>query len=233
MVTVWRLTRLLLVNRLRQEGAARWVERVVVLNLLNIFVLAAVFATAGGRRLAPDILVTQYSYFIPLAALTAGVGAWETELFAGLADEYLLRPGRGLAARLLLGLVESAAPVVLFLTLLLTSAVTRADRLSHLMTAVLMLIVFLLLGTALGYCFGFRHEKAVNNFLTSVAWVLGLGPGPFFQAGDSAILKIFPGGHSLHGQFGPEWGKLAFLLLVGLGLIAWGTAPRRHRSFTR
>lgn len=224
---------LLLRGRVRQEGPGHYTARVVVLSLLNVVLFAAVFATAGGGRLDADTLVTQYGYFLALAGLTAGVGAWETEVFAGVADQYLLHPWRALAARLLVGLVESSATAVLFAVLLLCSPAVGVDRPRHLVTAALLLPVFLLLGVALGYCFGFRHEKAVNNFLTSVAWVLGLGPGPFLGSGADGAARFFPGGHALRGDFTGEWTELALVALAALALTAWGNAPRRHRSFAR
>ncbi len=232
-MTVAALTRLLLVGRVRQEGPVHYGARVVLLALLNVLLLASVFATAGGRSVGAATLVDQYVYFIPLTALTAGVGAWDTEVFAGLADHYLLHPLRALTARLLVGLVESAAPTALFTVLLLTSERTREARAQHLLTAALMLVSFLMLGIALGYCFGFRHEKAVNNFVTSMAWVLGLGPGPFLGSEVSRAGQLFPGGHVLRGDFPGEWTKLLLVVATALGLILWGNLPRRHRSFAR
>ncbi|MFG2983264.1 hypothetical protein ACGFYQ_18790 [Streptomyces sp. NPDC048258] len=227
----WTLTRLILLNRARQEGGWQFAARLVPLSLGNILLLFAIFTGASGRGPDLDALALQYGYFIPLTALSAAVGTWEVELFAGVADEYILRPARVMAARVLVGLAESLAPFALFLTVLLVVPVP--DRRRHLITATLMLSVFLLLGTALGYCFGFRHEKAVNNFLASVTWVLGFGPGPFFGNEATGALLLFPGGFSLRGDFLLEWLKLGVVLVAAAALLRWGSRPRRHRSFAR
>ncbi|MFI9645043.1 hypothetical protein ACIHAA_01910 [Streptomyces sp. NPDC052040] len=227
------LARLLLVSRIRQEGASQFLLRVAPLSLLNILLLFAIFTTADGHALDLTTLTLQYGYFIPLTALSAAVGTWEVELMAGVAEEFLLRPSRGLRARLLTSPVEALPPFALFTVLLLLAPLPLAQRLAHLATATGMLVVFLLLGTALGYCFGFRHEKSVNNFLASLTWVLGFGPGPFFGARADGPARLFPGGYSMDGDFGAEWIKLAAFTLLAVGLLYWGSRPRRQRAFTR
>lgn len=225
--------RLLLLAQVRQEGTSQFLVRVVPLSLLNVLLLFAVFTTADGRGFDLTGFTLQYGYFIPMTALSAAVGTWEVELLAGVAEEFLLRPSRGLWVRLLMSPVEALPPFALFAALIICAPLPGAQRLAHLATAAGMLVVFLLLGTVLGYCFGFRHEKAVNNFLASVTWVLALGPGPFFGARTGGVARIFPGGFSMEGDFAPEWAKLAALTLLAGGLLWWGSRPRRQRAFTR
>lgn len=227
------MVRLLLLARVRQEGTSQFLVRVVPLSLLNVLLLFAVLATADGRGFDLIGFTLQYGYFVPMTALSAAVGTWEVELVAGVAEEFLLRPSRGLWARLLTSPVEALPPFALFAVLILLAPLPCAQRLAHLAMATGMLVVFLLLGTVLGYCFGFRHEKAVNNFLASVTWVLGFGPGPFFGARTSGVARLFPGGFSIEGDFALEWLKLAAVTLLAGGLLWWGSKPRRQRVFTR
>ncbi|MGC4792167.1 hypothetical protein ACLQ22_30635 [Micromonospora sp. DT178] len=227
----WNMATLVLRNRIRQEGLTQYLLRVGPLNLLNVLLLAAVFTTAKGRSLDVDLLADQYVYFIPLLALSAAVGTWEVELFAGLGESYLLRPSWLWPTRLVSATVECVVPLVFFVVLISLSS--AADRWQHVLTALLMLVVFILVGSALGFCIGFRHEKAVNNFLNVIIWVLGFGPGPFFGNDTSGFRLLFPGGFSLRGEFGAEWVRLACLAVLGMALAYWGRLPRRQPFFAR
>ncbi|MFF5176352.1 hypothetical protein ACFY3U_27545 [Micromonospora sp. NPDC000089] len=223
-VLVWR-------NRVRQEGLAQYLLRIGPLSMLNVFLLAAVFTTANRRSLDVDLLTDQYVYFIPLLALSAAVGTWEVELFAGLGEWYLVRPAWVWPTRLLSGAAECLVPVIFFVVLIVVSS--DPHRWQDLVTALLMLVVFLLLGSALGFCLGFRHEKAVNNFLNVIIWVLGFGPGPFFGNDTSGLRVLFPGGFSLREEFAMEWIRLACLAFLAIALVYWGRVPRRQPFFAR
>ncbi|WP_328341079.1 hypothetical protein [Micromonospora sp. NBC_00421] len=227
----WRLATLVLRNRIRQEGLTPYLLRIGPLSMLNVLLLAAMFTTANGRSLDLGLLADQYVYFVPLLALSAAVGTWEVELFAGLGEHYLLRPSWVWPTRLVSATVECIVPLVFFVLLIMLTPGGR--RWQHVVTALLMLPVFILVGSALGFCLGFRHEKAVNNFLNVIVWVLGFGPGPFFGNDTSGLRVLFPGGFSLRGEFGAEWLRLACLALLGIALARWGRLPRRQPFFAR
>lgn len=203
----------------------------VPLGLLNVALLFALFTTAGGQPFSLSLLAAQYGYFIPLLAMSAAVGSWEIELFGGIGEEYLLRNRWILPSRLLSSLAECLVPCGLFIVLVATSDLPQ--KAWQVGTAVLMLVVFSLFGSALGFYFGFRHEKAVNNFLVSVTWVLGFGPGPFFGADAAGYRALFPGGFSVTGRFGLEAIKLGIVAgLAGL-LLYLARRPRRFRFFAK
>jgi hypothetical protein len=204
---------------------------VAPLGLLNVALLFALFTTAGGQPFSLTLLATQYGYFIPLLAMSAAVGSWETELFAGIGEEYLLRSRWILPSRLLSSLVECLVPCALFILLVATSSLPHKAR--QLGTAGLMLLVFYLFGSALGFYFGFRHEKAVNNFLVSVTWVLGFGPGPFFGTDATGYRALFPGGFSVTGRFGLEAVKLGVVAGLAGVLLYLARRPRRFRYFAK
>lgn len=227
----WKLAALVLRNRVRQEGTAQYLLRIGPLSVLNVLLLAAVFTTAKGNSLDADLLAQQYVYFIPLLALSAAVGTWEVELFAGLGESYLLRPSWVWQTRFVSSLVECLIPFAFFVILIAASS--QVDRWQNLVTALLMLTAFILLGSALGFCLGFRHEKAVNNFLNVIVWILGFGPGPFFGNDTSGLRALFPGAFALRGDFAVEWIRLGCFAVLAIGLVYWGRLPRRQRFFAR
>ncbi|MBA0053683.1 hypothetical protein E0L36_23300 [Streptomyces sp. AJS327] len=222
---------LVLRNRVRHEGRGQFLGRIAVLSLLNVLLLGALFTTASGASFELGMLAEQYGYFVPLLTLMAAVGTWEIELWAGVGESYLRNPTWVWPTRLLLTLVEVAVPFVFFVVTLL--AVGGPDVLAHLVTATGMLLAFSLLGAALGFCVGFRHEKSVNNFLSLAPWLLGFGPGPFFGNDASGLGLLFPGGFSARGDFVLEWLRLAAVAVLAYALYRWGSRARRHRFFTR
>jgi len=134
-------------------------------------------------------------------------------------------------SRALVVAVEGATPLALFLLLLWGTA--GSDAPAHAALALAMFVAFALLGSAIGFATGFRHEKAVNNFLVSVTWVLGLGPGPFFGARVDGWRAIFPGAHALRGEFALEAAKLAGIAAAAFAILALACRPRRTRFFSR
>ncbi|WP_336047949.1 hypothetical protein [Streptomyces sp. CA2R101] len=230
-VKIWTMAELVLRNRIRREGTGQFLSRITLLALLNILLLSALFTTTSGHSFNFALLSQQYGYFLPLLALQAAVGAWEVELFAGVGEAYLQRPKWVWPTRLLTTAVECAIPYALFIVLIV--AVGGPDMSRHLVTATTMLIAFSLLGAALGFCIGFRHEKAVNNFLNLIPWLLGFGPGPFFGNEASGLTLLFPAGFSSRGEFALEWVKLAMLVALAFALLHWGSRARRHRFFAR
>ncbi|MEU3015909.1 hypothetical protein ABZ635_00745 [Nocardiopsis sp. NPDC007018] len=227
----WTLARLVLSNRVRREGRAAFLSRVTLLALLNVLLLSALFSTASGNTLDLTLLAGQYCYFIPLLVLSSAVGSWEVELVSGVGERYLQHPFWVLPSRLLVIVTECAAPFALFTALLLATG--GEDTGAHLAVAAGMFAAFAVLGAGLGFCVGFRHEKAVNNFVHLAPWLLGFGPGPFFGNEASGPAVLFPGGFSVQGDFALEWVKLAVFALVGVGLLWWGGRTRRHRFFAR
>ncbi|MFJ6943280.1 hypothetical protein ACISU4_01230 [Streptomyces wuyuanensis] len=225
------MAELVLRNRVRKEGSGQFISRISVLALLNILLLSALFTTASGRSLDLGMLAQQYGYFVPLLALSAAVGSWEVELFAGLGEAYLQRPRWVWPTRLLVTTVECSVPFVFFVVLTFTTG--GPDTLPHLLTMTAMLVSFGALGAALGFCIGFRHEKAVNNFLHLIPWVLGFGPGPFFGQDVTGIAALLPGGFSSRGEFELEWLKLVLVMVLAVVLLHWGSRSRRHRFFSR
>lgn len=218
-------------NHVAQQGRWTYLLKTVPLCFLNILILSTLFSTARGTAVSLELFASQYTYFVPLLALTSAVGSWETELLTGIGEEYLLRPSRVLSSRLFIAAVEGAFPVALFAGLLV--ATRNIDLIEHLITLGMMFVCFTLLGAAIGFCLGFRHEKAVNNFLNAVTWVLGFGPGPFFGAHGGGWRSIFPGGFSGEGLFALEWIKLAGFAAIAIAMLYFGRRPRRGRFFSR
>ncbi|MEU6573880.1 hypothetical protein [Streptomyces sp. NPDC046805] len=228
-MTTWRMSLLVLRHRIRREGRSSYLLRISVLAVLNTLLLSGLFTTVSGHAFDFGLLSEQYGYFIPLTALSAAVGSWETELFSGLGERYLGHPSWVWRTRLLSVAVECAVPFLLFAVGL---AATGADHLTdQLITLVAMGAVFALFGSALGFCIGFRHEKAVNNFINLIPWVLGFGPGPFFGKEAYGPAVLLPGGFSAEGRFGWEWVKLGVIALLAWGLLVAGSRARRHRFY--
>ncbi|WP_320068103.1 hypothetical protein [Micromonospora sp. RTGN7] len=122
----WMLATLVLRNRVRQEGLTEYLLRIGPLSILNVLLLAAMFTTAKGTSLDVGLLAAQYVYFVPLLALSAAVGTWEEELFAGLGERYLLRPSWLWRTRFVTATVECVVPAVFFVVLIALSS--GADR---------------------------------------------------------------------------------------------------------
>ncbi|MCF1598465.1 hypothetical protein [Streptomyces muensis] len=225
------MAELVLRNRIRREGVSQFLLRVSVLALLNILLLSALFTTASGSSFEFDTVARQYGYFVPLLVLSAAVGSWEIELFAGIGESYLQHPKWMWPTRLLVTLVECLVPVAFFAVITVTAG--GPDVLAHLFTMALMAVSFGMLGTSLGFCIGFRHEKAVNNFVNLAPWLLGFGPGPYFGNDAFGLSVIFPGGHSNSGEFGYEWIKEALVVVLAIVLFRLGSRARKRRFFSR
>jgi hypothetical protein len=228
-MTTWRMSALVLRNRVLREGMSQYLLRVTVLALLNMLLLSGLFTTVAGSTFDFSLLARQYGYFIPLTALSATVGSWEIELFAGLGERYLGHPGWVWRTRLLTTAAECAAPFLLFTIGLVATGAGQLPE--QLITLVAMGLVFSLFGSALGFCIGFRHEKAVNNFINLIPWVLGFGPGPFFGKDPYGPAVLLPGGFSAEGRFALEWIKLALIALMAAALLLLGSRARRHRFY--
>ncbi|WP_307665681.1 hypothetical protein [Streptomyces sp. V1I1] len=231
MSNAWLMSRLVLRNKIRREGPGQFCSRITILALLNVVLLSALFTTASGSSFDLAMLSQQYTYFIPLLAMTAAVGSWEMELLSGVGERYLQKPSMMWPTRLLIAAVECAVPYLVFIILI--GIWGGPDTFSHIVTATLMLVTFSLFGAAFGFCIGFRHEKAVNNFLNYIPWVLGFGPGPFFGNDASGPARLLPGGFSSTGDFGLEWLKMGVIAALAFWISAWGSRARRHRFYTR
>lgn len=227
----WTTAGFVLRNRVRREGYTAFLSRVTLLALLNILLLSALFTTASGNTFDFSMLAGQYVYFIPLLVLSSAVGSWEVELVSGVGERYLQHPRWVLPSRVLVIATECAAPFAFFTALLLVSG--GPETAAHLAIVAGMFVTFAILGAGLGFCVGFRHEKAVNNFVHLAPWLLGFGPGPFFGNEVSGPSVLFPGGFSTQGDFALEWLKLSVFALIGVALLWWGSRSRRHRFFAR
>lgn len=228
-MTALTMADLMVRNQVRKEGGWQFLSRIGPLNILNVLLLSAMFTTAARTSFDLDLLAAQYGYFVPLLALTASTGSWQVELFSGIGEKYLLRARWVWCTRAFTTLVECSLPFTMFVVLIVISDLE--SRVFHLVTAAAMLICFGMLGTALGFWVGFRHEKAVNNFLNLITWVLGFGPGPFFGKEGVGLTALFPGGFSTKGEFELEWIKLAVLAVAAVVLVSFGSRARRQRFF--
>lgn len=228
-MTTWHMSSLVLRNRVRREGRPQFLLRISVLAVLNILLLSGLFATVSSQSFSMAMLAQQYTYFIPLVALSATVASWETELVSGVGERHLGHISWVWRTRLVTACVECAVPLGLFTTGL---AMTRPDRLAaHLVTMFGLWLVFSLLGVGLGFWLGFRHETAVNNLVNLIPWVLGLGPGPFFGEEAHGPAVLLPGGFSVTGDFSLEWIKLGCILLLAVFLLVWSGRARRSRFY--
>jgi hypothetical protein len=228
-MTTWRLSVLLVRNRTGREGVSHYLLRVSVLSVLNILLLSGLLTTVSGNAFSMARLAQQYTYFVPLVALTATVGSWETELVSGIGERYVGHTSWIWRSRLVMACVECAVPLCLFTYGLVA---TRPERLTaHLVTMFGMWLVFGLLGIGLGFWLGFRHEKSVNNLINLMPWVLGIGPGPFFGQEAYGPAVLMPGGFSVTGDFLLEWIKLAGLMALAVYLLVWSSGARRNRFY--
>ncbi len=98
-------------------GVGSYVFKVGPLALMNILLLSFLFSTVHESTLSVSVLMNQYTYFIPLCALSAAIGTWETELFESLGEMYVLEPHLVLSSRLLQVMVELIVPCGFFLIL--------------------------------------------------------------------------------------------------------------------
>ncbi len=220
---------LTLKNAVDQIGFWTFISKVTLLRMLNILVLSVIFTTTNHRTIGSEQLALGYSYFIPLIALSAAVAAWETELLANLSEDYVIHNVSMFWTRTATIVAECAFISTLFIALILYSGLGW----NHVWVLIQMLVAFSVLGVGLGYLFGFRHEKAVNNFLNAVTWVLGFGPGPFMGHEPKGYQLLFPGGFSLAGNFFFECVKLSLIFTIALFLIWLGRRPRNDRIFSR
>jgi hypothetical protein len=216
-------------NNVDQVGLGSYLLKIGPLAFLNIILLSFLFSTTRTAEFTVALIMNQYIYFIPLLALSAGIGTWETELFEGVGEMYILYPRLVMISRLIQVLVEMLTPCGFFIALLLYGGGTSTDAL----TVLGMAGAYSLTGVGLGVFAGMKTEKSINNMLNLIIWVLGFGPGPFLGESVHPYQFFFPGFHALQGNYVQEWLVLTVYLLVGLFLIRLARLPRRFRVYAR
>lgn len=224
-----KMARLTLLNHIDMIGLRSFLVKAWILNFLNILLFATVFSTAFSGSFSLSQLSMQYVYFVPLTTFSSALGSWETELTHNLGEDYLLRGWAIFPSRIFIALAESMTALLFFAILLL---MTGAD-LKHIITLGLMAFSFTALGSAVGFHFGFRHEKAVNNYLNAAIWVFGFGPGPFFGMHPNKFQLPFPGSSALIGHFSFEWLKLVLFLIVAIVLFRLSQKRKSYSLYRR
>ncbi len=216
-------------NMVDTAGIGTYLSRVTLLPLMNILLLSTLFTTAKGMNLTMSQLSYQYIYFVPLFSLSAAVSSWEIELINNLGEEYLLHSENIILTRCLQIFAECFFTLVFFTSLLIAAKA----NLNHILTLFFLFLCFSYIGIILGFGLGFRHEKAINNFLYSITWVLGFGPGPFFSGKVSGIQYLFPGSFALENHFFYENGRLIAYVILFSSFVVYLKKPRRAPLFYR
>ena len=173
--TLFQVLVLVLKNHIDQMGLKTYLFKISGLNFISIILLMTILSNQNDiftiQTLAP-----QYVYFIPLLALSSTLSSWEIELFSLMNEEYILHSDIIIPTRLFLSFLESFFPCSLFIALIYYSNI----NIINIFIAVGLWFSYALLGTSIGFMYGFYKEKSINNFLNLVVWILGFGPGPFF-----------------------------------------------------
>lgn len=216
-------------NQIDQTGRVSYGLKVTVFSFLNILLLATLFTRNHGDSLSLELLAAQYIYFIPLIAMSAAVGSFETELYSGIAENLQFAYRQIFITRLFSLSVELIVPFLFYAVLF----VLTGAPLGQWLNLIAQCVVFSLLGISIGFFIGFKHEKAINNFLHGITWVLALGPGPFLGVHPKWYQFLFPGSQALQGHYGLELLKLTFYLFIALILFHIGRRPRPYRLFMK
>lgn len=220
---------LLAKNAIDHSGSGTFALRNTLFSCLNLLVIALILHPVPEGKSIWEYMASTYVYFLPMLTLSAAVGSYEIELFSGTGEWLLLSPGSWWRGRMLSVFLEVAAPVAVFVALFLHTHRAWQDWL----LAVALIAVFSWMGLSIGFIFGFRNEKSVNNFNNAVIWVLGFGPGPFMGLGVKWYQGPFPGAQSLLGNYSGEALKVFGYVLAAASLHFYASRPRRYRFFAK
>lgn len=218
-------------NSVDQVGLGSYIFKVGPLAVLNIVLLTLLFAPATWASMDEFVafLARHYVYFIPLYALSAGLGYWEIELLDGISESYLLGDEVLFSTRVFQVLAEMIVPATFFSILLIYGHQAPI----HLAVLGLMSIAYAVTGIGIGFFAGFKTEKSINNMLNLAIWILGFGPGPFFGEKVESYQFLFPGAHALRGEFILEWLLIVLYTALGVLLVRLGKTPKRYRLYSK
>lgn len=141
----------------------------------------------------------------------------------------LLSPDSNWKSRFFLIAGELIVPLLTFLLIFIYIEQPWQDW----VLAFLLVFIFSWLGIAIGFLFGFKSEKSINNFCNAIVWILGFGPGPFMGVETKSYQFIFPGAQALQGNYFGEAIKLIIYVLAALVLSSLSVQPRNYRFFAK
>lgn len=220
---------LLFKNTLDQNGVFAFSVRITLFSWLNLIMIALILHPLPEQTELWPYLGSQYIYFLPMLSISAAIASFETELFAGTGEWLLLSAQAARTSRLLKIAAELFVPVLTFIALFIYTQRPWQDW----ACATLLIIVFVSLGLGIGFLWGFRSEKSINNFCTAMIWIFGFGPGPFMGLNVKWYQSLFPGAQILNGNFIAEFTKLGVYFLIALLLQHLSSNPRRYRFFAK
>lgn len=221
--------KLLAKSAIDQSGWRTFTLRTTLFTCLNILMIALILHPVPPGTSIWTYLASLYIYFLPMLALSAAVGSFEIELFSGTGEWLLLSTGAWWRGRLLVMLLEMMVPIAVFAALFIYAGSPWQQWL----VATGMVMIFSWMGLAIGFIFGFRSEKSINNFTNAVIWVLGFGPGPFMGMDVKWYQILFPGAQAATGNYKGEALKLAVYAMAAAALHLYARYPRRYRFFAK